>query len=95
MFACLVIFACALAFFGVMNTPCDFLRDSVNVDECQVLKESFNLGCDINGKSECVDGVNEFTCKCADGYENGGVKRLCEGSSDLLCASDTRKQKHK
>ena len=48
------------------------------------MQDTFNIQCDKDGKSQCIDGVNGFTCECADGYEDGGVKKLCNGLALLL-----------
>ena len=47
-------------------------KPTCDVDDCKALKD----GC--GGPSSCIDGIGNFTCKCAKGWSGGGVNQTCK-----------------
>ena len=43
----------------------------VDVDEC--------IGVKCGGKSVCFNGLNLYTCMCAEGWRGGGDNNVCTG----------------
>ena len=46
-----------------------------DIDECGVLKE---IGASCGGESRCINGLNHYTCECAEGWTGGGVSKKCD-----------------
>ena len=43
----------------------------IDINEC--------AGDKCHGGNECINGENQFECKCGQGWQGGGVNASCEG----------------
>ena len=60
---------------GPSKMPCKDGEWSGNKPSCVVDKCH---GIDCGGPSNCVNGIGNYTCKCAEGWSGGGVNQVCE-----------------
>ena len=61
-FCCCVLFL-LLLLFVIYRDFLFFLVTFADKDECE-----FSVGLSCGGESECVNGLNQYTCKCAPGW---------------------------
>ena len=45
-------------------------RQSTDIDQCAGIK--------CGGPSKCKNGIEKYTCECAEGWSGGGVNKTCE-----------------
>ena len=72
-------FECDCDGTGFIGTTCDS-----NINDCD------GNPCDVGGS--CSDGVNSFTCSCADGYAGGGLNTACaidfnDDCTEIICGA--------
>ena len=43
-----------------------YILSPTDIDECLILKKYYGS---CGGESKCIDGINGYTCECAEGWE--------------------------
>ena len=63
-----------------LTTSLCFHSGVAEKNECDFSVHHVHWSC--GGESKCIDGLNQFICKCAPGWTGGGVNKVCVGECE-------------